>query len=230
MTRLDVPALLEEIVALQNSDGSFSATRLTRESDLRYSYMAIAVRFILSHSSRYDVTAQADIDVAAAERFIQSCLTVDGAYAQLPGAEAHAGLTFCALAALTLLECLPTPIEQMRILEWLLARHKTDGGMNGRIGKGSDVCYGYWVACSLHMLGYLELLDTTALDSYVVACQSRIGGYAKIPGDHPDIYHTYLGLAVTSALNRKTRTSCALSVPVHVLEPLLNDLHQLAGN
>lgn len=221
LQRIEIPKVLQEIKALQNPDGSFSASRLTKESDLRYSYMAVAIRFILVRASIRNVAELPDIDVEATKKFIRSCLSMEGAYAQFPGAEAHAGLTFCALAALSLLDCEPMPTEQKRITEWLVSRHNTDGGMNGRVSKASDVCYCYWVFCCLHLLGQSEVLDSLLLASFVDTCQSRIGGYAKVPDEFPDIYHTYLGLAVRRFPDKKSRIACALSLPDHALGLLL---------
>lgn len=46
------------------------------------------------------------------------------------------------------------------------------------------------------MLGHLDLIDTEGCREYLLRrTQHMIGGFGKIPGDPPDIYHSYLGLA-----------------------------------
>ncbi|CAG8973393.1 hypothetical protein HYALB_00000156 [Hymenoscyphus albidus] len=76
-------------------------------------------------------------------------------------------------------------------------------GFNGRCNKNVDTCYAFWVMASLHMLGEgnLKLLDTTAIRRFLFEqTQHRIGGFGKYPGNPPDIYHSYLGLAALAIL------------------------------
>lgn len=53
------------------------------------------------------------------------------------------------------------------------------------------------------MLGeeHLKLLDTAAIRRFLFEqTQHRIGGFGKYPGNPPDIYHSYLGLAALAVL------------------------------
>ena len=46
------------------------------------------------------------------------------------------------------------------------------------------------------MLGQLNLIDTKGCREYLLRrTQHIIGGFGKVSGDPPDIYHSYLGLA-----------------------------------
>lgn len=49
------------------------------------------------------------------------------------------------------------------------------------------------------MLGKLHLTSGTATRRYLLdKTQHIVGGFGKTPGDPPDIYHSYLGLAALS--------------------------------
>ncbi|KAF2749645.1 geranylgeranyl transferas-like protein type i beta subunit [Sporormia fimetaria CBS 119925] len=68
-------------------------------------------------------------------------------------------------------------------------------GMNGRCNKIADTCYAYWVCAPLDVLGHLHLVDTQRIRLWLLdMTQHFIGGFGKLPGDPPDIYHSYLGL------------------------------------
>ncbi|SPO30908.1 related to Type I protein geranylgeranyltransferase beta subunit [Ustilago trichophora] len=70
------------------------------------------------------------------------------------------------------------------------------GGFQGRPSKlPPDVCYSFWNGAALALLWQHGVIDSQADAGYVLSAQSRVGGIAKIPGDHPDLLHTYLGLA-----------------------------------
>lgn len=73
------------------------------------------------------------------------------------------------------------------------------GGFQGRPSKlPPDVCYSFWNGAALSLLSQHGLIDADADTGYVLSAQSRVGGLAKMPGDHPDLLHTYLGLASLS--------------------------------
>ncbi|KAF2710508.1 geranylgeranyl transferas-like protein type i beta subunit [Pleomassaria siparia CBS 279.74] len=72
-------------------------------------------------------------------------------------------------------------------------------GINGRCNKIADTCYAYWVSTPLKVLGHLDLVDTKPIRRWLLdRTQHMVGGFGKLPGDHPDIYHSYLGLVVLS--------------------------------
>ena len=52
------------------------------------------------------------------------------------------------------------------------------------------------------MLGHLDLIDAGSCRQFLLQkTQHTVGGFGKTPGDPPDIYHSYLGLAALSILN-----------------------------
>lgn len=73
-------------------------------------------------------------------------------------------------------------------------------GFSGRLSKIADTCYAFWAGASLHMLSGGNLYDADAVTRYLLKkTQSPIaGGFGKFPGDPPDLYHSYLGLAALS--------------------------------
>ncbi|WPH03672.1 Hypothetical protein R9X50_00655500 [Acrodontium crateriforme] len=73
-------------------------------------------------------------------------------------------------------------------------------GMCGRTNKVADTCYAFWVAASLHILDQPLLYDRPALCNYLLDQTQHpvLGGFGKFPGDLPDLYHSYLGLAALS--------------------------------
>ncbi|OCK83935.1 geranylgeranyl transferase type I beta subunit [Lepidopterella palustris CBS 459.81] len=75
-------------------------------------------------------------------------------------------------------------------------------GMNGRCNKIADTCYAFWVTGSLATLNHLPIIDRPALRRYLLdKVQHLVGGFGKMPGDPPDLYHSYLGLATMAILD-----------------------------
>ncbi|KAH8602740.1 terpenoid cyclases/protein prenyltransferase alpha-alpha toroid [Bisporella sp. PMI_857] len=74
-------------------------------------------------------------------------------------------------------------------------------GFNGRCNKRADTCYAFWVIASLAMLGHVDVVDFEPSRQFLYAqTQHQIGGFGKCPGDPPDIYHSYLGLAALAIM------------------------------
>ena len=73
-------------------------------------------------------------------------------------------------------------------------------GMNGRTNKVADTCYAFWVSASLDILKSPKLSDQSAVRCYLLGKTQHavLGGFGKFPGDLPDLYHSYLGLAALS--------------------------------
>ncbi|KAL1631910.1 geranylgeranyl transferase type-1 subunit beta [Neofusicoccum ribis] len=83
---------------------------------------------------------------------------------------------------------------QFDLLNW--------AGFNGRCNKIADTCYAWWVGGSLSMLGKIHLTSRSATRRYLLdKTQHLVGGFGKMPGDPPDIYHSFLGLAALSLLD-----------------------------
>ncbi|KAK4615694.1 Geranylgeranyl transferase type-1 subunit beta [Fulvia fulva] len=72
-----------------------------------------------------------------------------------------------------------------------------EAGMNGRTNKVADTCYAWWTCGALHMLDQPTLYNKELIENYLLGKtqHSALGGFGKYPGDLPDLYHSYLGLA-----------------------------------
>ncbi|KAF1815567.1 terpenoid cyclases/Protein prenyltransferase [Eremomyces bilateralis CBS 781.70] len=91
------------------------------------------------------------------------------------------------------------PLESLQTSE-----RPTYAGFNGRTNKIADTCYAFWVLGSLTILGRDDLIDAECVRSYLLSkTQHRIGGFGKTPGDTPDPYHSFLGLAALSLLGEE---------------------------
>jgi len=78
-------------------------------------------------------------------------------------------------------------------------------GFNGRCNKIADTCYAFWVHGSLSILNQSNLPNTKSLRRWLLerTVHPQLGGFGKIAGDLPDLYHSYLGLAALSLLGEE---------------------------
>ena len=95
MDRVDRAAIARSLQELQVPSGCFVSSRLGGETDMRFMYCACCVAHLLGDWS--------GVDVPRARAFILGSRTYEGAFAQGPGLEAHAGSTFCAIASLKMM-------------------------------------------------------------------------------------------------------------------------------
>jgi len=114
----------------------------------------------------------------------------------------------------TVLTNIPATIYWLvsRQVEFLESDHREDSnskdhvcvGFNGRWNKEPDTCYSFWGTASLDMLGQAELVNTESHRRFLLEkVQHRIGGFGKFPGAPPDIYHSYLALAVLGIMKEQ---------------------------
>ncbi|CZS94562.1 related to geranylgeranyltransferase beta subunit [Rhynchosporium agropyri] len=261
LDRVDRNKCLRWLKTLQRSDGSFG--ELTTQDgvieggrDMRYCQTAVAVRWMLGDS---DESIEDDIDIEGLVNYVRAGQTYDGGFSESSEHEAHAGYTYCAIAALSFIDRLPITSSQSSsnwgqdsepgltnrsaTIGWLVSRQveytdddeeddededkeaqkstiklagvykddppvmtPDDGefiGLNGRCNKPVDTCYSFWVAASLSLLGQNEtrLLNIEAIRRFLFEqTQHSIGGFGKTPGQPPDIYHSYLGLAALAIM------------------------------
>lgn len=96
-------------------------------------------------------------------------------------------------------------LEQTEVKIEFPAGNKEYVGFNGRCNKRVDTCYAFWVTASINLLCVknADLVDKSKVRQFLIEqTQYKIGGFGKSPGDPPDIYHSYLGLAAL-ALNEE---------------------------
>jgi geranylgeranyl transferase type-2 subunit beta len=140
------------------------------------------------------------VNIPKAIDFILSCQNFDGAFGQIPGAESHAGQTFCCVGALSIVSALDR-IDRDLLGWWLAERQVKDGGLNGRPEKLPDVCYSWWVLSSLAALDRLHWIDKNAMMKWIFTCQdAEDGGISDKPGNVRDVYHTCFGITGLSLL------------------------------
>ncbi|KAF9903819.1 hypothetical protein EC991_003267 [Linnemannia zychae] len=191
---VDREKLLEFLLSVKQKDGSFTMT-VGGEVDVRGSYCAMSAATITN-------IVTPELTANAAE-FIARCQTYEGGIGGFPGVEAHAGYSFCGLAALELLG--RTDILNLDTLtRWSSARQMSmEGGFQGRTNKLVDGCYAFWTGGIFPILG--KMLETAGQDAdaldfvydrhglqeyLLVACQSKTGGLRDKPSKSVDYYHT----------------------------------------
>ncbi|KAI9781410.1 MAG: hypothetical protein M1839_006004 [Geoglossum umbratile] len=130
---------LQWLQRLQRQDGSFGELlgeegKIVGGRDMRYCYMATGVRWMLRGRAEGAKAGGKDIDVDALVGFINSSevvdlyskestktagltpifqQTYDHSIGESPYHEAHAGMTFCGIGALSLLNRLPEPLRDV---------------------------------------------------------------------------------------------------------------------
>lgn len=184
--------------------------------DLRFSYIAVAILYILGCRTESDFGKY--VDVIKLVEYIQNQACDIGGFGTL--GEPHAGYTSCALSALALLGKLDAidPDHREQTIQWILDRQVSNlgamatndisnewydendhGGFQGRENKYADTCYAFWCLNSLKILepNFTELCDTALVKSYLLDKTQDIltGGFMKNDEEDADIYHTCLGVA-----------------------------------
>ncbi|KAK6056229.1 prenyltransferase and squalene oxidase repeat-containing domain protein [Cooperia oncophora] len=165
---------------------------------MRFVFCAVAICHILRDFSF--------IDFGSMRNFIRNSLNYDGGIGQGPGDESHGGSTFCAIASLSLANCLwdgsvLSRREIDRLVKWAL--WKQDEGFHGRAHKPDDSCYAFWIGATLEILNANHLMDKDKLRSFLLIAQHQyMGGFCKIPeaSGFPDLLHTYFSIAAFSLL------------------------------
>jgi len=190
--------LLKNLAKFQNPQTGAIKASPTEESDLRFSYCAIAIYYMLQGDNG-DVPTEFNIKLAI--EFVMRCQTYEGGFAQLPGLEAHGGSTYCALACLKMTN---TDIpNKHKLLRWLLFRQERvvdadhpSCGFSGRVNKIADSCYTFWVGSCLGMLGHTSLIRKDYLENFLLECQvGALGGFSKWRNeDSPDPMHSALSI------------------------------------
>ncbi|KAH7885200.1 terpenoid cyclases protein prenyltransferase [Phlebopus sp. FC_14] len=214
-SRLDEPGVIAFLKACQNEDGSFSSEPYGGDADLRTTYCAFAISSMLDDWS--------GVRIAHALEYIASCRTYEGGYGQTPFSEGSGGPTYCALASIFLAGQGQhiSDSQKKQTIRWLIQNQEPSGGYRGRTNKEADACYCFWCGASLAILGARELVNESALASFLSSCQFKFGGISKAPNEHPDPYHTYLSLAAV-ALYPLPKFADSDSWQLRPLDPLLN--------
>lgn len=213
LKRVDRRSIIAGMRHLQLPDGSFKPSVLGGESDMRLVYCAAAVSKLLDDWSGMDKDKCAS--------FIKNSLSYEGAFAQCPGAEAHGGSTYCALATLKLMNKLNETLscqEIDRLIRWCVNR--LESGFSGRPNKDQDTCYSFWIGACLVILDHFKYVTQTNLLDFILQAQEEKGGLSKVPTVYSDPLHTYLGFAGLTFIDEELCK--ARKVNLLKLEPTLN--------
>ncbi|KAF4632653.1 hypothetical protein G7Y89_g5476 [Cudoniella acicularis] len=180
------------IASLQNRETGTFAGDEWGEKDTRFLYTAFNSLSLLHLMELVDMQKAVD--------YIVSCANFDGGYGVSPDAESHSGQIFACVGALSIAGRIDL-VNCDKLGRWLSERQVEAGGLNGRPEKVEDVCYSWWVATSLKMIGRLHWIDGAKLTEFILKCQDpKEGGFADRPGDMVDVFHTNFGLAGLSLL------------------------------
>lgn len=168
---------------------------LDGESDVRGTYTVIAISRIL-----HILTPELVHNVS---EYVIACQTYEGGFGGEPmGTEAHGGYTFCAVAALHILNKLDKVKDIPNLHGWLARRQmEYEGGYSGRSNKLVDGCYSFWIGGSSVLMAMNEskkenaplktFMQNAALERYLLLCGQCVdGGLRDKPSKNRDFYHT----------------------------------------
>ncbi|KAJ7541881.1 hypothetical protein O6H91_10G080900 [Diphasiastrum complanatum] len=221
LSRVYREGIISSMRMLQQPNGSFSPLSLGAETDLRFVYCAAAICSLLQDWSGMDSSMAID--------YIRQSQSYDQGFGLSPGLESHGGATYCAIAALKLMgqivedsttcEITSPVVDVQALIHWCSQKQAHSGGFRGRANKDADSCYAFWIGGSLQILGAFKFCDKMALRSFLLTCQSKYGGFSKLPDEWPDILHAYYGVCGFSLLKEPglDPLCCELGIPVRTI-------------
>jgi protein farnesyltransferase subunit beta len=125
------------MLSLQEPDGSFRMQH-DGEIDVRATYCVLAVAKLLNICCTETLGSNKVVES------VVRCQTFEGGFGGEPWTEAHGGYTFCAVAALQLLNRVDAA-NVPALTRWLTAQQcGFEGGFQGRTNKLVDGCYSFW--------------------------------------------------------------------------------------
>jgi len=196
----DRAKMYQFLMQLKQKDGGF-IMHVGGESDVRGTYCAFSVASVLNIMTP-------ELKNRTGE-YIARCQTYEGGMGGEPGNEAHGGYTFCAVAALSIINELHL-IDINRLFAWCAQKQMDyEGGFQGRTNKLVDSCYSFWQGALfplIHRVIKYEanenerwLFRQQNLQEYVlICCQDKNGGLIDKPGKSRDFYHTCYALSGVS--------------------------------
>ncbi|PWU91941.1 hypothetical protein C3747_329g15 [Trypanosoma cruzi] len=200
--------------------GAFQAAPGIAEVDIRFTYSALVSMALLCKPQPLSTVSSLQSTLQEAVAFIWRCWDAhEGAFGAVPGAEAHGGMTFCAVASLALAGAMSslTRSHHHLLLRYCTARlsggpddHESIGstgviipivGYQGRPQKECDTCYSHWIGSTLRILqtqehDFVFPVDVLPIFRFMGNCvDSEHGGIRKDFDMRADIVHASLGLS-----------------------------------
>lgn len=189
-SRVKKDAIISSLKHLQKRMGNFAPNARGGEADMRFLFCGCAISGMLNDWSGFDH------DLAVG--YIQKSQSYDGGIGLYPGAEGHGGSTYCAVAALKLLDRLDA-IDVDRLARWCLRNQGK--GFKGRPNKPEDTCYSFWLGATLKMIDHYHFTRAEENRDFNILCQSNLrGGFSKHPHGYPDILHSHYGVCGMSLM------------------------------
>lgn len=184
LKRVEKKEIISSLKYLQSEEGCFQATYQGGDTDMRFTFCACAISWMLNDWN--------GVDIEKTTKYILDSSRYDFSYPHELGLEGHGGYTYCALSALYLMGKLKEKNENL--IEWLLFRQEI-GGFNGRPHKDQDTCYSFWVGASLSILDSLKFIDGSKSIQFTLSCQFDHGGICKCQGVYPDPLHSFMSIS-----------------------------------
>ena len=192
------------------------------EIDIRFTYCALGCLRLIRNDN--DAIMKYLNTNAIVNCILKHINTYEYGWSLTQDGETNCGLTYCAIASLTLLNYDISSNKQIyiKLITYLINRITT---ITGRTNKQSDSCYSFWITASLHLLNVSHLINDQALTSFISQCSTIFGGFSKhasstsLNTHYPDIMHTYFTLNTLLLLNklpnRKCDVNCILCIPLN---------------
>ncbi|RUS20246.1 geranylgeranyl transferase type-1 subunit beta-like protein [Endogone sp. FLAS-F59071] len=215
LSRVNRDAIVKTMRHLQTEDGSYIPTYHSIEADLRFTYTACVISYILNDWRGIDIPKAVDYirrsqvsipPYSALISFFLSCpspsenlQTYDFGIAQSPKQESHGGSIYCGIASLALLDRLDEGLASKKdTVYWLLSRQIS--GFQGRANKPQDTCYSFWLGAPLQILDSFQFVNEECNRGFLMSTQTTYGGFAKYPDNPPDVLHSYMAIASLSMM------------------------------
>ncbi|KAK2194804.1 bifunctional Protein farnesyltransferase subunit beta/Terpenoid cyclases-protein prenyltransferase alpha-alpha toroid/PFTB repeat/Prenyltransferase subunit beta [Babesia duncani] len=194
LDRVNVGAIYGFLTSMKLENGCFTVHKYG-EYDVRGIYCAIASASMLNI-----LTPELQHNVA---EHISKCQTYEGGIAGELNLEAHAGYTYCAVAALALMDRLDV-INVEKLKSWCHSLQTNQFGYQGRTHKLVDACYSFWVGATIDILtgAWGTCLNAQLLKVYLYTFSQMQQGFRDKPNVQPDLYHTCYALSALLVLSR----------------------------
>ncbi|EEC43233.1 predicted protein, partial [Phaeodactylum tricornutum CCAP 1055/1] len=207
------------MLSLQEPDGSFRMQH-DGEIDVRATYCVLAVAKLLNICCTETLGSNKVVES------VVRCQTFEGGFGGEPWTEAHGGYTFCAVAALQLLNRVDAA-NVPALTRWLTAQQcGFEGGFQGRTNKLVDGCYSFWQGGAASIVSAFLLFDQGMLQRYVLLCAQNVtGGLRDKPSARRDFYHSCYnisGLSVAQQVDSLPDFGHPSESVVHETHPVYN--------
>ena len=135
LATIDRKRLYRFLLSMRTPEGAFRMHD-DGEVDTRAAYTALSVASLTN-------ILTPELSAGTAE-WIAKCQTFEGGFGAEPFNEAHGGYSFCAVAALAILDRMDA-VDLGALLRWVTLRQMPrSGGFQGRGNKLVDACYSFW--------------------------------------------------------------------------------------